>query len=372
MLAGTGAVFYFGGPQGAISAVETELGKYTRHFPEFASPKEISLSCDYNGKLLSIQETLYGSTNEYYKSEPKKKTAYFKQNDKDFVFIYPEDKAINEITEKIVTLGKINGLNSDQTLDLGACMIQNIPYDSEKASKILGPNYRNYPISEIIPRYPYETLYENSGLCSDKTFLGAAILGGMGYETGILTFEKEKHMALGVGAPAGYTSFGTKYSIMELTNPGFRVGDIPELDSNIGTTTNIIQSKEELDVNSGLKNSENGKAPVGTPSDIEDVSTGSKYQRIIERYALKQKIDSLSAQLTQKQTEIEVAEQQYTAQKAKIEPLQAQCYQENDCDAYNALVPTYNSSVNAFNKKINEYNSLVKQYNSAINSYNSF
>lgn len=369
-----GSVFYFNGPRGTFSAVESFFSQYTRAFPALENPKEIGLSCDYQGSSISVTQKMYGSVNEYYKTEPEKKKDYYKQNDKDFVFSYQEDNTIKEITEKIVIVGKQNKLSQDQILDLAACMVQNIPYDSSKAAKILSPSFKSYPVNEVIPRYPYETLYENSGLCTDKTFLGAAIIKELGYKTGILTFEKEKHMSLGIGVPNGYASLSSGYGIMELTNLGFKVGDIPEVDAQIGSTTSTISAQEELETNGNSK-TESAKKTLSAPSSTASVSNGLEYTRILERISLKQELDATYNSLLAKKKEVESAEQQYVAQKNLIEPLSSKCNAENTaeaCTEYNAAVPAYNKAVNNYNKKVTEYNELVKKYNSLVLEYQSF
>ena len=110
-----------------------------------------------------------------------------------------EDNTIQELTQKIEEMGDELKLTDDETMDLATCFVQTIPYDAEKAKVILSDKAEDKVEKaakrEYLDRFPYETLYDNKGICTDKVYLEMAILKEMGYGTAILTFDKEKHMA---------------------------------------------------------------------------------------------------------------------------------------------------------------------------------
>ncbi|CEO90506.1 Copper amine oxidase domain protein (fragment) [Syntrophaceticus schinkii] len=81
-------------------------------------------------------------------------------------------------------------------------------------------------------QFPAQTLAE-SGKCSDKSFLAAAILANMGYKVALLSFHTKNHMTVGVAldgttpsySPAvGFDYNGTKYYFLEVTAAGWKVG----------------------------------------------------------------------------------------------------------------------------------------------------
>ncbi|HHY41092.1 MAG TPA: hypothetical protein GX502_07555 [Syntrophaceticus sp.] len=80
-------------------------------------------------------------------------------------------------------------------------------------------------------QFPAHTLAE-TGKCCDKAILTAAILGNMGYRTALILFESQNHMVVGVAlnsipnyAPAiGYDCNGIKYYFLEVTSPGWQLG----------------------------------------------------------------------------------------------------------------------------------------------------
>eukprot|EP00547_Thalassionema_nitzschioides_P000822 CAMPEP_0194199464 /NCGR_PEP_ID=MMETSP0156-20130528/468_1 /TAXON_ID=33649 /ORGANISM="Thalassionema nitzschioides, Strain L26-B" /LENGTH=602 /DNA_ID=CAMNT_0038924357 /DNA_START=221 /DNA_END=2029 /DNA_ORIENTATION=- len=111
-------------------------------------------------------------------------------------------------------------------------------------------------------RYPYETLFDRCGVCTDKSLLFVRLAMTLGYDVGLFIFEKANHMAVGVRVPQDYGDFGTDYAFLETTNYA-PIGQIPEaymnniklctnatlitlpsVRGNTGVYTKIIENKE--------------------------------------------------------------------------------------------------------------------------------
>jgi len=80
------------------------------------------------------------------------------------------------------------------------------------------------------PKYPVETLVEDTGDCEDFSILGAAILKVMGYDVALLFLPG--HAALGVAGATGMKgvyaeSDGKRYYYVEMTSTGWKIGEIP-------------------------------------------------------------------------------------------------------------------------------------------------
>lgn len=82
------------------------------------------------------------------------------------------------------------------------------------------------------PRYPIETLMDESGDCEDDVILTAAVLKRMGFEIALLYYPE--HCALGIagaeGLPGDYVfdpSTGLKYFYGEATGEGWHLGEVP-------------------------------------------------------------------------------------------------------------------------------------------------
>jgi hypothetical protein len=106
---------------------------------------------------------------------------------------------------------------SDDQVRVAASMVQNISYDDNKASG-----------AEIVPsgrghgsRYPYETVYENSGICGEKAFLMAFLFKNLGYGTALITYvaSGSSHQIAGVKCADAYDTGDTGYCFID---PNYR------------------------------------------------------------------------------------------------------------------------------------------------------
>ena len=50
-------------------------------------------------------------------------------------------------------------------------------------------------------KYPYEILYENKGVCSDKSRLLACLLKELGFGCVLFVYNSENHEAVGIKCP---------------------------------------------------------------------------------------------------------------------------------------------------------------------------
>ncbi len=85
--------------------------------------------------------------------------------------------------------------------------------------------------------YPVETLFKQGGDCQDNSILAAALLKRLEFNVALLVFEKEKHVAVGINAPAlkgkSWEWQATRYYYLETTGYRSQVGDSPEMSLSI-------------------------------------------------------------------------------------------------------------------------------------------
>ena len=114
-----------------------------------------------------------------------------------------QKKALKSLVDTIKNLGRKN-LYDD--LRIVTSLVQQIPYGKIK----------NYPTRRF---YPYEVLYNQCGVCEDKSILLAFLLKELGYGVALLEFETEHHMAVGIKVPEEYSYKKTGYTFVESTKP---------------------------------------------------------------------------------------------------------------------------------------------------------
>lgn len=111
---------------------------------------------------------------------------------------------------------------SQETVNKMMAFVQQLPYTEDQVSA----GIRQYTT------YPLETLFDEGGDCEDTAILLSALMAQANYDTVLLAFWDEQHMALGVagedGIPGVYYEYeGTRYYYLETTAPGWRVGEVP-------------------------------------------------------------------------------------------------------------------------------------------------
>jgi uncharacterized membrane protein YgcG len=88
-------------------------------------------------------------------------------------------------------------------------------------------NWHTYHnIEQSTTLYPYETLYDQTGVCADKSILLARLLVELGYDCVFFAFDDANHIALGVRVPRGMDDYNSGYAFVETTSYG-SIGRVP-------------------------------------------------------------------------------------------------------------------------------------------------
>jgi hypothetical protein len=259
------------------------------------------------------------------------------------------DSAVSTLINYANNQATANAWTSDQKIEFLMSLVQNIPYDHAKLND-----------SPLQPNYPYETLYKNSGICSDKTFLAVSILRELGYGAAILDFPDINHSAAGISCPLADSLNNSGYCFVETTN-FFQIGVIPSsvaggqavltADSLTGLFDSSRLSRMEIyqktsgQIYYGL---------AGTKKLVSDLQTQKAW------------IDSEKIKIEQKNTELTASQNTLISQRQQLDAYQA----SGDVSSYNSLVGTYNAGVNSYNAALEAYRVQLNAFNQVINEYN--
>lgn len=179
-------------------------------------PKNITLNYILDGELNSFDFVVYKGLADYLENLPN--TIRYSGNETpsrgDFAI-----RNINNTMQRdylLPLISKIKDLdeNKENQTRIAISIVQNIPYGgSNKTISIRRGLETNYS------RYPYEVLYDNQGLCGEKTELLLFLLKEIGYNTSFFYFPEENHEALGIRCPEKYSLGDSGYCFVETTGP---------------------------------------------------------------------------------------------------------------------------------------------------------
>jgi hypothetical protein len=115
------------------------------------------------------------------------------------------DSLVNQINQ-LVKSGQTSYYGDDANALYATALVQNIPYD-----------YIKYRVRISDTKYPYEVLYDNTGVCRETAVLLAKILGKMEYETSVVNIYKINHAVTGIKCPKDNENTIQGYCIIEPT-----------------------------------------------------------------------------------------------------------------------------------------------------------
>ncbi|NCU44353.1 hypothetical protein EOM71_01605 [Candidatus Falkowbacteria bacterium] len=373
-------LYYLGRPTDAFQIMkETALGAANEHIDPIpagtikitAAAPVISPSAkvwrwSWNNQPYLIQLELSAKLYNYYQQQTKVfsysggnlpsnwRDQYYGQ----FLNNASQDNIIRQITEQLQQQAKTNQLTADQTAELTAAFIQSIPYDQERSDLIQQPNNR------ATPNYPYETLYLNKGVCTDKALLAWLIFRKLGYGVALMSYPEANHMSLGLACPQTAANYSNGYCYLETTQ-FYHIGLLP----------NSINGQASSSIGSTILPSWQPSGNLAEPL-IYQVTPGKNYTGLTELKSLLEQIAEQTIISSRLHQEIDQSQITLGNQEAALQQQQQQLNQlrtDNKINEYNQLVPIYNQAVQAYeqarqqhNQKINQLNQSAVQYNQAL------
>ena len=177
--------------------------------------KTITLDYILRGEEMTLDFVVYEGLADYLSKLPRSISHINGETPtkKDFKLKKLDDEEQRYLLLPLVT--EIQNLVEDKKdqIRVAISIVQKIPFgDAGKTRKIGG--------SEVdYARYPYEVLYDEKGICSEKSELLAFILREMGYGAAFYYYPSENHEAIAVKCPKIHGLGRTRYCFIETTGP---------------------------------------------------------------------------------------------------------------------------------------------------------
>lgn len=318
-------------------------------FPELSEPKEAAYNWTYANRPYTLTLTLHKSAYDFYDRSPKgillgKEKASLEK----YLRMAERDNSIKDLVARIKESAAKARLNEEQTLEFAVSFVQSIPYDTRRAAD---------PDLVRQPRYAYQVLFDNQGICSEKSFLAYVVLRELGYGVAVFRYPKENHMNIGVESPLEYSTDNTGYSVIETTNEKTKIGVIPNLDPLSGQA---LQTQAVQEFNLRNPNTTTGKN-LSSPL-VYAKTTGKTYAGVIKTFQAQREFADTQAFLTAQRPVIEANQNDFLALDRRMKDLRA----KNAFDAYNSLVYSHNRKVEELKELVDDFNTKVARYNALI------
>ena len=188
-------------------------------------------SWKFNTMDFQLSHTFDPSRYAFYSNQPHTVKEY-----RDYInFVTKDEEEIGVIGLKLRAAAKEKGFDNLTELNFIMSFVQSLKYTEDN----LTAGYGEYP------KYPIETLIDQSGDCEDSSVLLISLVESLGYETALIlipdAWEGYGHAAVGInltGASGLYYILNEGgedeigYYYAETTAPGWKLGEMPDLESN--------------------------------------------------------------------------------------------------------------------------------------------
>lgn len=173
------------------------------------TPVEREYKYILQGKQDSIKLTVYKELNDFLSAKPRvypctPECPSPKEIELQFIDNPEQEYYLKQLAKKIQEKNPDKAIQARTAIAL----VQSIPYaDAERRH------------DELTGRYPYEVLYDQKGVCGEKSLLLTFILRELGYGTALFHYPNEKHMAAGIKCPMDYSYNESGYCFIETVEP---------------------------------------------------------------------------------------------------------------------------------------------------------
>ena len=180
------------------------------------NPRIEKFNYSIDGKTYSLKLQLYGGISDYLSNISEFITyADGEQAQRsDFTLKRINNKEEYPFLQSLVKI--IQNLAPNSTVDqarIAISLVQNIPWGASDRKINFYGSVIDYS------RYPYQVLYDNEGLCGEKSELLAFILRDLGYGVALFYYPHENHETVGIKCPVENSLNGTGYCFVETSGP---------------------------------------------------------------------------------------------------------------------------------------------------------
>lgn len=178
-------------------------------------PKEINLEYILRGEEASVNLIVYGGLTDYLFSLPNTLSPVegVQVSRADFKLRNINNEEQKELLLPLVVAIQNLAETKEDQVRIAVSIVQNLEFGWSGEILKIGRSEINYS------RYPYETLYDQQGVCGEKSELLAFLLKELNYGTVLFYHSEENHEAVGIECYGDYSLRNTAYCFIETTGP---------------------------------------------------------------------------------------------------------------------------------------------------------
>ncbi len=352
-----------------VNKINTVMGINGNTLPTPEGERTATFDWKYKGKNYTLNEQLYDSYYKFYNSLPAQsvfngESLIGELEKKNQLFIDDNfgDKSISELAQTVKSIGEKNKLSENQIVELVSSFVQTIPYDYEE--------FNNR--ATVTPKvdYPYEVLYKNKGICSDKSYLAYSLLRDLGYGVAFFLFPEDQHIAIGVKCPLEYSNYDSGYCFIETTSLGNKIGSSPNLSKEFGTATSKIELSDFSN-----DSTESDYSPLGKIEILNKID-GLSYTGVIDTFNTQKELDNLMATVRGMDRELNASRNDLKDQDSEVGKMVdklnklSKSSDASAYDEYNNLYSKYKKTYSSFEKDRKDFNAKIATRNQINTKYN--
>lgn len=248
-------------------------------------PKNIVLKYVLRGEEKEIKIIAYKGMADYLSELPK--TIYYSEGEEpsraDFKL-----RDINEPNQKeflLELLTRIQNIadSKEDQVRIAVSVVQNIPFGQSEKTTSFGP------IREInYSRYPYEVIYDNEGVCGEKSELLAFLLREMGYGVVFFYNKLENHESIGIKCPKKFSLDDSGYCFIETTGPSIITDSEIEYEGvgKLSSKPELIPISDGDSLGDDLYEYKDAKELINLRSNGINMFSSGKLEKLKEKYGL--------------------------------------------------------------------------------------
>ncbi len=239
-------------------------------------PKNAAFRYVLRGEKKYINFVVYKNMSDYVSKLPRYINADENPTLLDFKLRLLDEEQQRELLLPLVIAIQNQTADREDQARIAISLVQSIPFGNSNKTLRLNGNKVEYQ------RYPYEVLYDQQGICSEKVALLIFLLREIGYGAASIYYPFENHEAVGIRCPKDKGVNNTEYCFIETTGPSIITDDRTEYfgGRQLNSTPQIIVIQSGMALGKGIYEYSDAKLLISIREEMKTYGTINPLQDV--------------------------------------------------------------------------------------------